>query len=141
MAKLEISIDVIVHATEDISKFFESFKEMFGLDEESFSISQVTGHFENPIAIIRAKITKKLASQFLENFLKLLSAVQIKEIIREIDERTEHSTFHLRLDKQRFIQGRIAFNEKESIRLKIHTPIYNKKDTTKIFTEIFEQFN
>lgn len=141
MAKIEIVMDVIVHATEDISKFFESFKEIFGLDEESFSISHVTGHFENPITILRVKITKKCASQFLEKFLKLLSQEQIREIIREIDERTEHSTFHLRFDKQGFIQGKIAFNEKESIRLKIHTPIYNKKDTTKIFSEIFTQFN
>ncbi len=141
MAKLEITIDVIIHATEDLVKFFESFNEMFGLEEKAFSISHVTGHFENPITILRAKITKKLASQFLEKFLKMLSENQKSEIIKEIKERTENSTLHIRLDKQEFIQGKLIFKEKEAIRLKIRTPIYNKKNTVKVFSEIFQQVN
>ncbi len=141
MAKLEVTIGVIVHATEDIVKFFESFTEMFGLEENGFSISNVTGHFENSITILKAKVTKKSARQFLDKFLENLSENQIKEIIQGIEERTENSTLHIRLDKQEFIQGRIAFMEKEAIRIKIHTPIYNKKDTVKVFSEIFQKVN
>ena len=141
MTKLEITIDVIVHATEDLEKFFDSFNEEFGLEEEVFSISNVVGHFENPITVLRAKVTKKLARQFLEKFLDKLSDDQKNEIMQEIEERTENSTLHIRLDKQEFIQGRIAFIEKEAIRLKIHTPIYNKKDTVKIFSEILQNIN
>ena len=141
MAKLEITIDVIVHATEDIVKFFDSFNEMFELKEEEFSISNVTGHFENPITILRIKVTKKSAKQFLEKFLAILSENQITEIIQDIEERTENSALHVRLDKQEFIQGRIAFTEREAIKLKIHTPIYNKKETVKIFSEIFQKVN
>jgi hypothetical protein len=138
MTKLEITIDVIVHATEDLAKFFESFNEMFELKEEEFSISNVMGHFENPITILRAKVTKKPAREFLQAFLKILSEKQKTEIKQEIEERTENSTLHIRLDKQEFIQGRISFIEKEAIRLKIHIPIYNKKDTIKVFSEIFQ---
>jgi len=141
MAKLEVTIDVIVHATEDIVKFFESFNEIFGLEEEAFSISHVTGHFENPITILRARITKKLALQFLEKFLKMLSENQKSEIIKEIEERTENSTLHIRFDKQEFIQGKLTFKEKDAIRLKIHAPIYNKKDTVEIFSKIFQKVN
>ncbi len=141
MAKLEVTIDVIVHATEDIVKFFESFNEIFGLEEEAFSISHVTGHFENPITILRARITKKLALQFLEKFLKMLSENQKSEIIKEIEERTENSTLHIRFDKQEFIQGKLTFKEKDAIRLKIHVPIYNKKDTVKVFSKIFQKVN
>ena len=139
MTKLEITIDLIVHATEDLAKFFESFNEMFELKEEEFSISNVMGHFENPITILRAKITKKPAREFLQKFLKILSEKQKTEIKQEIEERTENSTLYIRLDKQEFIQGRISFIEKEAIRLKIHTPIYNKKDTIKVFSEIFQE--
>jgi len=141
MTKLEVIIDVIVHATEDTVKFFESFNEMLGLEEEVFSISNVTGHFENPITILSAKVSKKPAIQFLEKFLEILSENQKMEIIQEIEERTENSTLHIRFDKQEFIQGRIAFIEKEAIRLKIHTPIYNKKDTIKVFSEILQNVN
>jgi RNA binding exosome subunit len=126
MTKLEITIDVIVHATENLAKFFESFNEMFELEEKEFSVSNVTGHFENPITILKAKVSKKPAREFLGKLLKVLSEKQKTEIKQEIEERTENSTLHIRLE------------EKEAIRLKIHTPIYNKKDTVKVFSEIFE---
>ncbi len=138
MSKLEVSVDIIFHATESLEKFFQSFNDIFGLKEDIFFISNVEGHFENPITILRAKFTKKDANQFLEKFLKRLSKDQKKEIIQEIDERTENSTLHIRFDKQKFIQGRIFLVEKEAIKLKIHTAIYNKKDTVKIFTEILQ---
>ena len=138
MAKLEITIDAIIHATEDLAKFFEAFKEMFDLEEEDFSLSQVTGHFENSIIVIRAKIIKKPAKEFLTKFLKILSESQKNEILNEVEERTENSSLHLRLDKQEFVQGRISFIDKEAIKLKIHTPIYNKKDTAMVFTKLFQ---
>lgn len=141
MHKLEVTIDVIVHATEDNSKFFEAFNEVFGLDKEIFSITELKGHFENPITIISAKITKKHASEFLDKLLNLLSNDQKNEIIQEIEERTVDSTLHIRLNKQEFVQGRIAFKEKDAIKLKIQTPIYNKKDTLKVFSEIFRKVN
>ena len=34
--KLEITIDVIIHATEDISKIFQSFNETLEINEEEF---------------------------------------------------------------------------------------------------------
>ena len=138
MQKLEVTIDVIVHATEDKSKFFGIFKEIFGLDEQEFSSSHVNGHFDNPITIISLKIAKKPAIQFLGKFLVLLTEAQKNTIIQEIEERTSDSTLHIRLDKQEFIQGRIAFKEKDPIKIKIQTPIYNKKDTFKVFSEIFQ---
>ena len=139
MVKLEVTIDVIIHATEDVVKFFKTFEELFDLEEEEFSVSKVTGHFENPISILRAKITKNSAKMFLGKFLETLSEDQKSKIVSEIKERTENSSLHLRLDKQEFVQGRISFIEKEAIKLKIHTPIYNKKDTVKVFSKLFHE--
>jgi len=137
MTKLEVTIDIIVHATEDIEKFLNSFNEMFELEKGDFLMSTVAGHFDNPITTLRVKITKRNASRFLEKFLEMLSKNQKTVIIQEIEERTENSTLHLRLDKQEFVQGGLAFVEKEAIKLKIHTPIYNKKDTVKVFSKLF----
>jgi RNA binding exosome subunit len=141
MARLEVTIDVIVHATEDSEKFFKSFNEMFYLEQEIFSISTVSGHFNNPIKILTAKVTKKSAYRFMEKFLNILSENQKNEIIQGIEERTENSNLHIRLDKQKFIQGQIAFIEKEAIKIKIQTPIYNKKDTIKVFSRLFQDLN
>ena len=138
---IEVTIDVIIHATEDISKIFQSFEEVLDLKEENFTIHETTGHFDNPIIMLNAKIVKKEAQNFMRKFLGLLSTEQISELIEEIEERTIDSRFHMRLDKQELIKGNLEFGEKETIKIKIHTPIYNKKNIVKTFTEIFQIAN
>ena len=139
--KIEITIDVIIHATEDPSKIFASFKETFDLDEKSFTVNNTVGHYENPIIMLKAKIIKKQAQVFLKKLLDLLKKDQIMKLIEEIDERTVDSRFHFRLDKQELINGNVIINERGMIKIKIHTPIYNKKDTIESFTKIFQIVN
>lgn len=139
--KIEISIDVIVHATEDISKIFQSFEDTLDVRREDFTIEETEGHYENPITLLNAKIVKKQAQNFMNKLLESLSKEQVNELIDEIEERTIDSRFHMRLDKQGLIKGNLAVREKDTIQLKIHTPIYNKKDTIKTFTEIFQIAN
>ncbi len=139
--KIEVTIDVIIHATEDISRIFQAFEELLDLKEENFTIHETTGHFDNPIIMLNAKIVKKEAQNFMKKLLGLLSVDQINELIEEIEERTIDSRFHMRLDKQELVKGNLVFGEKDTIKIKIHTPIYNKKDTVKTFTEIFQIAN
>ena len=139
--KIEITIDVIVHATEDISKIFQSFDEILEVKEEDFTMIETTGYFENPIIMLNAKLVKKQAQNLIKKIMKLLPSNQINELIEEIEDRTVDSRFHLRLDKQELVKGALIVSEKDTIKIKIHTPIYNKKDTTKIFTEIFQMVN
>ncbi|MBT8173104.1 MAG: exosome protein [Nitrosopumilus sp.] len=139
--KIEVTIDVIVHATEDISKIFQSFEDLFEIRKEDFTVNETLGYFENPIIMLNAKIGKKQAQNFIKKLLELLSNQQITELIDQIEERTVDSRFHLRLDKQELINGSIIIKEKDTVKIKIHTPIYNKKDTVKTFTEIFQIAN
>ena len=141
ISKIEVTIDVIVHATEDISKIFQSFEDVLELKEEDFTISETVGHFENPIIMLNAKIQKKQAQNFMKILLNSLSAEQINELVEEIEERTVDSRFHMRLDKQELVKGNLIVSERDTIKIKIHTPIYNKKDTVKIFSEIFQIAN
>ena len=139
--KIEITIDVIIHATEDPSKIFAAFKETFDLDEENFTINNTVGHYENPIIMLKVKIIKKQAQVLLKKLLDLLKKDQIMKLIEEIDERTVDSRFHFRLDKQELINGNVIINERGMIKIKIHTPIYNKKDKIRSFTKIFQIAN
>jgi RNA binding exosome subunit len=139
--KIEITIDVIVHATEDISKILQPFDEILEIKEEEFTSIETTGYFENPIIILSAKLVKKQGQNFIKKMLELLPINQINELIEEIEERTIDSRFHLRLDKQELVKGKLVISEKDTVKVKIHTPIYNKKDTVKIFTEIFQMVN
>ena len=139
--KIEITIDVIVHSTEDTSKILKSFDEILEIEEEEFTSIETTGYFENPIIILSAKLVKKQGQNFIKKMLELLPINQINELIEEIEERTIDSRFHLRLDKQELVKGKLIISEKDTVKIKIHTPIYNKKDTVKIFTEIFQMVN
>jgi len=139
--KLEITIDVIVHATEDISKIFQSFNDVLEIEEESFSITETTGYYENPIIMLNAKLVKKQAKSFMEKFLKLLSSNQINQLTEEIEERIADSKFHLRLDKQELIKGVVILSEKDTIKIRIYTPIYNKKESIRKFLEVFQVVN
>jgi len=139
--KIEITIDVIIHATEDNSKIFQSFEDVLDINRDNFSINETEGHYENPIIMLNTKIIKKQAQNFVNKLLEALSVEQVKDLIKEIEERTVDSRFHMRLDKQELIKGNLIVNEKGTIKLKIHTPIYNKKDTVKIFSEIFQIVN
>ena len=139
--KIEITIDVIVHSTEDTSKILKSFDEILEIEEEEFTSIETTGYFENPIIILSAKLQKKQGQNFIKKMLELLPINQINQLIEEIEERTIDSRFHLRLDKQELVEGKLIISEKDTVKIKIHTPIYNKKDTLKIFTEIFQMVN
>ena len=139
--KLEITIDVIIHATEDISKIFQSFNDILEIEEESFSITETTGYYENPIIMLNTKLVKKQAKSFMKKFLKLLSSNQINQLTEEIEERIADSKFHLRLDKQELINGVVVLSEKDIIKIRIHTPIYNKKESIRKFSEVFQVVN
>ena len=139
--KIEVTVDVIIHATEDISKIFQSFEEILEIKEEDFTITETTGYFENPIILLNSKLVKSQAQKFIKKLVRLLPMDQVNNLIEEIEERTIDSRFHLRLDKQELVKGKLIVSQKDTIKIKIHSPIYNKKDTIKIFTEILQTVN
>ena len=135
--RLQITVSTIIHATEDDTKIIESFEEFFGLNQKQIMFQKLTGHFDNPIIMVTIKLTKKTAREFLNRLNKLLSKSQIEEISEGIEDRIENSTLHIRLSKQDFIKRKIEFREKDSIKIKISTPVYNKKDRVEIFSNLF----
>ena len=139
--QLEVSIEIIVHATEDSQKFFDVFSELFSIEEDGFSRENLTGHFENPITLFRAKLTKKTAADFVEKLVSKIPEDQLEEIKDELESRIQNSTLFLRFSKQDFIEHEFNLQEKEAIKVKIFTPIYSKKNTVKTFTELMHLSN
>ena len=134
--KLEVTIEVIAHATEDIDKILESFLEQFEIEPDVFSKENLTGHFENPITLLRAKFKKKEAKKILEKLVKNLPENDFSQIIDDIENRIQNSTLHLRFGKQELIKGRIIPQEKDAIKIKIFTPSYKKDETVKNYVKL-----
>lgn len=141
ISKIEITIEAIIHATEDINKFFNSFSEIFGLDPSEFSQTHLLGHFENPIIMIKAKITKKNAQEFMRILNKRMPKRQMDDVIDYFEERLSDSGFYLRLDKQEFVKGKISINEQDAIKIKIFTPVFNKNELVKTYLRLFAESN
>ncbi len=137
--KLEIAIEVIVHATEDVEKILKAFFEQFNISEDDFSRQNLTGHFENPITLLRAKIKKNDARNFLEMLLSKIHKDQISEIIEDIENHIQDSTMYLRFGKQDLIKGKMIVQEKDAVKFKIFTPIYKKNDIVKNYVKLLTQ--
>ena len=135
--KVEVTIEVIVHATEDERKIFDSFLDIFGIEEQEFEKEQLVGHYENPITFLRAKITKNKASSFIKKLVSNLPQDQISEVIEDMENRVQDSMLHIRLGKQELVKRNLVLQENDAIKVKIYTPVYTKKDTVKIYTKLF----
>jgi len=134
--KLEITIEIIVHATEDVEKILKAFFEQFNISEDEFSRQNLTGHFENPITLLRAKIKKNDARNFLQRLLSKIPKDQISEIIEGIENHIQDSTLYLRFGKQDLIKGKMIVKEKDAVKFKIFTPIYKKNDIVKNYVKL-----
>ena len=137
--KLEITIEVIVHATEDVEKILKAFFEQFNISEDEFSRQNLTGHFENPITLLRAKIKKNDARNFLQRLLSKIPKDQISEIIEDIENHIQDSTLYLRFGKQDLVKGNMIVQEKDAVKFKIFTPIYKKNDIVKNYVKLLTE--
>ena len=139
--KIQVTIDIIIHATEDISKFFDALNQLFEIEQEKISVQELKGHFDNPITTLHAKFSKKDAKKIVGKIVSNLTESQERELVDSLEQRIQNSTLHLRFDKQKLVQGNIDFREKDPMKIKIFTPIYTKKDAVKIFSELLKKTN
>ena len=137
--KLEVTIEIIAHATEDVDKILESF-EQFDIEADAFSKENLTGHFDNPITLLRAKFKKKEAKKIIEKLIKKIPDNDFSQIIDDIENRLQDSTLHLRFGKQDLIKGNLIPREKDAIKLKIFTPSYKKDQTVDNYVKLLTGF-
>ncbi len=136
--KIEITIDVIIHATENINKFYDAFEEMFKLKKEDFTIQNLTGHFNNPIIMLGTKLTKKDSLNFLKTLISKLPKTHQDSLLSDIENRVDDTSLHIRLEKQDFVNGKLNLDEKNAIKIKVYTPVYVKKDIVKAYSDMLK---
>ena len=131
-----IHLDIIIHATEDADKIFDSIHQTLGIKPEIFDTTQTKGHYRNPIIMATATLRKTDATQFISIFSDKLGIYQRDEIIQTISTRISNSSLYLRLDRQEIIRnGSVILQDSGTIRIKIHIPIHNRR-AEDVFTDI-----
>lgn len=134
--QIEVSIEIILHATEDRKKIFEPLLELFQLGEEEFSEERVIGHYGNPILFFRATVTKKRAEEFVRLLVSRISKAQVSEVVDNIDMYFEDSSLFLRIGKGELVAKQIKLQQNNAIKIKIKAPIYKKDDAVRTYTEL-----
>ncbi len=152
-SKVEVTISVIIHATENANIVINAIGDL-GVKHDVFESTKTTGHFNNIITIYNARITGNDARHFVQKFTEMLSDDDLDMLIKQSPERTVDSRLHIRIEKQTMIRDRrieiINLYESDNkdddhnqrnitrdmIKIKIYTPIYNKRDTVQVFEKI-----
>lgn len=119
---IRIEILVSAHATEDLKKVEKAVYNLIIKEarKPNFKIQRVTGHHNDPIALLKTRITEKnTVIKTFQYMVCSLSKSDRMKLLEEIQDRVDNAgNLYLRLDKQCAYLGRVELNEADPIRMK-----------------------
>ena len=133
---IEIIIEIIVHATEDTKKLFEPLLELFDIKEEEFVKERLEGHFGNPILLMKTKLVKKRAEEFIKKLFSKISRSQLDELLQNIEMYFEGSSMFMRIGKGDLVRKSISLQQNDALKIKISTPVYKKNELVRTYLEL-----
>ena len=134
--KVSLAIEIILHATEDLTKIEKSLNDTFDTNFGQFEKEEIDGHFGNPITILKTKIAKNDTKKIISILISKISSDDLEILEKILDEMDKNYGLQIRINKQYLIRGKILFGKNDSIKLTINTPVYKKSDIGKIYREI-----
>lgn len=136
--QVEVTIEIIFHATEDMKKIVEPLVELFQLEENEFSTEKILGHYGNPILLAKSTLTKKRAMKFISDLVSRIPKVQLNDLIDNIEMYFEDSSLFLRISKNDLVQKEINLHQNNAIKIKIKIPIYKKDEIVKTYVNLLK---
>ena len=138
VTKINLKIEIIVHATEDYQKMSDSLCDMFEIESSEITKKEFSGHFGNPILMLHVQMKNGRAEELIKKLISTISQNNIKSLLADIEERISDSTLYLRFSKQNFVKKTLTFQEKDPVRIMIFTPVYIKKNVVKTYKKLLE---
>ena len=136
--KINLKIEIIVHATEDYQKISDSLFDVFEIESNEITKKEFLGHFGNPILMLDVQMKNGRAEELIKKLISTISQNNIKSLLADIEERISDSTLYLRFSKQNFVKKTLTFQEKDPVRIIIFTPVYIKKNIVKTYKNLLE---
>jgi len=133
---IEIIIEIIVHATEDTKKIFEPILELFDIKEEEFVKERLEGHFGNPILLMKSKLGKNRAEEFIKKLVSKISKSQMDEFLQNIEMYFEGSSLFMRISKVDLVRRSISLQQNDALKIKISTPVYKKNELVRTYLDL-----
>ena len=138
VTKINLKIEIIVHATEDYQKISDSLCDIFEIESNEITKKEFLGHFGNPILMLHIQMKNKRAEVLIKKLISTISRDDVKGLLADMDERISDSTLYLRFSKQNFVKKTLTFQEKDPVRIMIFTPVYIKKNVVKTYKKLLE---
>jgi len=138
VTKINLKIEIIVHATEDYQKISDSLCDIFEIESSEITKKEFLGHFGNPILMLHIQMKNKRAGELIKKLISTISRNDVKDLLAGMDERISDSTLYLRFSKQNFVKKTLTFQEKDPVRIMIFTPVYIKKNVVKTYKKLLE---
>ena len=138
VTKINLKIEIIVHATEDYQKISDSLCDIFEIESSEITKKEFSGHFGNPILMLHIQMKNKRAVELIKKLISTISRDDVKGLLAGMDERISDSTLYLRFSKQNFVKKTLTFQEKDPVRIMIFTPVYIKKNVVKTYKKLLE---
>ncbi len=135
---MEVTTEIIFHATEDTKKVLEPLGELFQLEENEFSTEKTLGHYGNPILLVKSTLTKKRAMKFISDLVSRIPKVQLYDLIDNIEMYFEDSSLFLRIGKNELARKEINLQQNNAIKIKIKIPIYKKDEIAKTYVNLLK---
>jgi RNA binding exosome subunit len=134
--QFEVTAEIIIHATEDSKKIFDSILELFQIKEEEFTIEKTLGHYGNTILLTKITLTKNRAEEFVKKLVSRMSKTQLKDLIENIDLHFEDTSLFLRIGKSEIMNKEISLQQNNAIKIKIKLPIYKRDEISKKYIDL-----
>lgn len=138
VTKINLKIEIIVHATEDYQKISDSLCDIFEIESSEITKKEFLGHFGNPILMLHIQMKNKRAGELIKKLISTISRNDVKDLLAGMGERISDSTLYLRFSKQNFVKKTLTFQEKDPVRIMIFTPVYIKKNVVKTYKKLLE---
>ncbi|MGI0072315.1 MAG: RNA-binding domain-containing protein [Nitrosotalea sp.] len=136
--QLEVTLEIIFHATEDDRKIFEPVFELFQIKEDEFSQEKMLGYYGNPITLAKTVLIKEKAKDFVRNLISRVTKSQVEELLENIDSYFDDSALFLRISKNDLARKMINLQQNNAIKIRIKVPIYKKSEFVKTYTELLK---
>ena len=126
--KINLKIEIIVHATEDYQKISDSLFDVFEIESNEITKKEFLGHFGNPILMLHVQMKNGRAEELIKKLISTISQNNIKSLLADIEERISDSTLYLRFSKQNFVKKNSHISRKRpSKNYNFHTSIHKKE--------------
>ena len=136
--KLDVTIELILHATENFQKVYDAFFDLFVIEKDDISKHELVGHFGNPIFMLHIQIKKIKAYEVVKKLISIMPKSELDLILKDLENRIDNSSLYLRFSKQNFLENIIKLEEKDPIRMRIYTPVYVKKEIVDVYRKLLE---